>query len=320
MGIARRDLLRWSAGVGGAAAVAGLGGLALPSTAWAGARTTPRGMPTDSWMRYIKDGVPLRSLTIPGTHDSCCENPNYGTEWSHTQNWGITQQLQEGIRFLDIRCNGLQGAPNELGIYHSNAYQYIRLQDVLNQCRSFLQAHPSETVVMRLKNENAGGQALDEVEFRRRVNYYFNELGFRSLFHFYGWPTIDAARGKVVLLADFANDWGLINWSSSQNSYFDTQDVWQIDETFPLVKKGKYIVAQFDKAFLNPGSSQMFVNFISFANGNWPKSNAQTLMDQTVYPYLKARTEQRARFGIVPMDFPDFHVNVLHMLIDKNFV
>ncbi|MFF2045883.1 phosphatidylinositol-specific phospholipase C [Kitasatospora sp. NPDC058170] len=320
MGIARRDLLRWSAGVGGAAAVGGLGGLALPSAAWAGARTTPRGFPTDNWMRHVKDGVPLRGLTIPGTHDSCCENPNYGTEWSHTQNWGITQQLQEGIRFLDIRCNGLQGAPDELGIYHSSAYQYIRLQDVLNQCRSFLQSHPTETVVMRLKNEYAGGQALGEVEFRRRINYYFNELGFRSLFHFYGWPTIDAARGKVVLLADFANDWGLINWSSTQNSYVDAQDVWEIDEAFPLVKKGKYIVGQFDKAFLNPGHPKMFVNFLSFANGNWPKSNAQTLMDQTVYPYLKARTEQRARFGIVPMDFPDFHVNVLHMLIDKNFV
>lgn len=31
-------------------------------------------------------------------------------------------------------------------------------------------------------------------------------------------------------------------------------------------------------------------------------------------------TGQRARFGIVPMDFPDFHGNVVEMLIDKDFV
>ncbi|WP_030057198.1 MULTISPECIES: phosphatidylinositol-specific phospholipase C domain-containing protein [Streptomyces] len=317
MGITRRDLLKWGAGVGGSAA---LGSLALPSTAWGAARTTPRGLPTDDWMSRLNGDLSLLDLTIPGTHDSCCENPNYGTEWSHTQNWGVPQQLQEGVRFLDIRCNGLQGAPDELGIYHSDNYQHIRLQDVLDQCRSFLQAHPGETIVMRLRNERAGGQALGDEEFMRRVNHYLDALGFRSLFHFYGWPTLGTARGKVVLLADFTNPWGLIDWSSGQNDYFDTQDVWQISGSDPLGRKGQYIVAQFDKAFLTPNSPKMFVNFLSYAGGYWPKLSSQNLMDHAVYPYLNARTQQRARFGIVPMDFPDFHVNVLQMLIDKNFV
>ncbi|MFJ8621380.1 phosphatidylinositol-specific phospholipase C [Kitasatospora sp. NPDC093550] len=317
MGIARRDLLKWGAGVGGAAA---LGGLALPSTASATVRTTPRGLPTDDWMSRLDGGVSLLDLTIPGTHDSCCENPAYGTEWSHTQNWGIPQQLREGVRFLDIRCNGLQGAPDELGIYHSDAYQHIRLQDVLDQCRSFLQAHPGETVVMRLRNERAGGQALGDEEFLRRVDHYLDALGYRGLFHFHGWPTLGTARGKVVLLADFTNPWGLIDWSSGQNAYFDTQDVWQLGGLDPLGTKGQYIVAQFDKAFRTPNSPTMFVNFLSYAGGYWPKTSSQSLMDRTVYPYLNARTQQRARFGIVPMDFPDFHVNVLQMLIDKNVV
>ncbi|MFI8456102.1 phosphatidylinositol-specific phospholipase C [Kitasatospora sp. NPDC085464] len=319
MGIARRDLLKWGAGAGGAAVLGS--GLALPpSTARAAVRTTPRGLPTDSWMGRLNGSLSLLDLTIPGTHDSCCENPAYGTEWSHTQNWGIPQQLEEGVRFLDIRCNGLQGAPDELGIYHSDAYQHLRLQDVLDRCRSFLQAHPGETVVMRLRNERAGGQALGDDEFMRRVNHYFDALGYRSLFHFYGWPTLDAARGKVVLLADFANPWGLINWSSGQNEYFDTQDAWQIGGLDPLGTKGRYVVAQFDKAFGNPSYPKMFVNFLSYAGGYWPKTSSQSIMDRSVYPYLNARTQQRARFGIVPMDFPDFHVNVLHMLIDKNVV
>ncbi|MFF4919996.1 phosphatidylinositol-specific phospholipase C [Kitasatospora sp. NPDC001261] len=320
MGIARRELLSWGAGFGAAA----LGGLALPGSASASpsaaSSTTPRGLPTDSWMSRLNGSTSLLDLTIPGTHDSCCENPAYGTEWSHTQNWGLPQQLTEGVRFLDIRCNGLQGAPDELGIYHSDNYQHIRLQDVLDQCRSFLRSHPGETVLMRLRNERAGGQALDDTEFMRRINHYLDGLGYRDLFHFYGWPTLATARGKVVLIADFTNPWGLIDWSSGENGYFDTQDLWQTGGTDPLGTKGQRIVAQFDKAFLNPGYSKMFVNFLSYAGGYWPKTSSQTLMDRSIYPYLNARTQQRARFGIVPMDFPDFHVNVLQMLIDKNFI
>lgn len=319
MGIARRDLLRWGAGAGGAAAVGAL--LGAPAAARAAGRaTTPGGVATDSWMGRLDGSLSLLDLTVPGTHDSCCQNPWYGTEWSHTQNWGIPQQLQEGVRFLDIRCNGLQGAPDELGIYHSDAYQHIRLQDVLDQCRAFLAAHPGETLLMRLRNERAGGQALDDQEFQRRVDHYLDGLGYRGLFHFYGWPTLGAARGKVVLLADFANPWGLIDWSSGQNAWFDTQDVWQTGGTDPLGDKGRYVVAQFDKAFSNPGYPRMFVNFLSYAGGYWPRTSSQAVMDRAVYPYLSTRTGQRARFGIVPMDFPDFHVNVLQMLIDKNFV
>ncbi|MEV7603609.1 phosphatidylinositol-specific phospholipase C [Kitasatospora sp. NPDC089797] len=318
MGIARRDLLRWGAGAAGAAAAGGL--LGAPAARAAGRSTTPGGLPTDSWMGRLDGSLSLLDLTVPGTHDSCCQNPWYGTEWSHTQNWGIPQQLQEGVRFLDIRCNGLEGAPDELGIYHSDAYQHIRLQDVLDQCRSFLRAQPGETVLMRLKNEHAGGQALDDAEFQRRVNHYLDALGYRDLFHFQGWPTLATARGKVVLLADFANPWGLIDWSSGRNDWFDTQDVWQIGGLDALGEKGRDIVAQFDRAFLNPRYPKMFVNFLSYAGGYWPKTSSQTLMDRAVYPYLSARTGQRARFGIVPMDFPDFHVNVLQMLVDKNFV
>lgn len=92
MGIARRELLKWGAGLGAATVT----GLTLPGTAWAATdATTPRGLPTDSWMSRLSGDLSLLDLTIPGTHDSCCENPAYGTEWSHTQNWGIPQQLTE---------------------------------------------------------------------------------------------------------------------------------------------------------------------------------------------------------------------------------
>lgn len=63
----------------------------------------------------------------------------------------------------------------------------------------------------------------------------------------------------------------------------------------------------------------MYVNFTSYANGGWPKVNAAAIMPP-VRDYLNARRQQAAHFGIVPMDFPDFHTDVLQLLIDKNFI
>ncbi|MFG2846524.1 phosphatidylinositol-specific phospholipase C domain-containing protein [Kitasatospora sp. NPDC048296] len=214
----RRDVLRW-----GAVALPAVGGLLRPVTARAATAVDP-----SAWMAALADTTPLTALTIPGTHDSCCTDPWHGTEWSHTQNWGLPEQLQRGIRFLDIRCNGLAGTADELGIYHSDAYQYLRLQDVLDQCRDFLATCPGEAVVMRVRNEYAGGNRLEAPEFQRRINHYLDDLGYRPLFWTDPWwPTLGQARGRIVLAADFANPWSVIQWSSATNPWFATQDTFQ---------------------------------------------------------------------------------------------
>ncbi|MFD8087558.1 phosphatidylinositol-specific phospholipase C [Kitasatospora sp. NPDC059722] len=304
----------------GAAALAA-GALTAPATAPAvAAGRVPRAAEVDDreWMGRLDDGVPLTGLTVPGTHDSCCTDPLHGTEWSHTQNWGIPDQLQRGIRFLDIRCNGLEGTASELGIYHSDNYQYIRLQDVLNQCTSFLSAHAGEVVVMRIKNEYAGGNRLDAAEFQRRIDYYLDDFGFRRWFWTDArWPALGEARGRIVLVADFDNPWSVIQWSSGTNDWFDTQDRWDGVENS---QKARLVTAQFDRAFLDPGATRMFANFTSFSGGlDFPRHNARFIMPE-VFAYLDARKAERARFGIVPMDFPDQYSAILRLLIDKNFV
>lgn len=297
----------------GVAALA-VGALTGPAVA---ADRVPRADDRD-WMGRLDDGVPLTGLTIPGTHDSCCTDPLHGTEWSHTQNWGIPDQLQRGIRFLDIRCNGLEGTASELGIYHSDNYQYVRLQDVLNQCTSFLSAHEGEVLVMRIRNEYAGGNRLDAAEFRRRIGYYLDDLGFRRWFWTDArWPALGEARGRIVLAADFDNPWSVIQWSSGGNDWFDTQDRW---DGIGASQKARLVTAQFDRAFLDPGAKRMFANFTSFAGGlRFPRHNARLIMPE-VFAYLDARKAQRARFGIVPMDFPDQYPAILRLLIDKNLV
>ena len=103
MELTRRHLILGAAALSATALLPGTP--RTPPCGRARARTRPTG-----W-RALPDSRSLLRMTIPGTHDSCCTDPSNGTEWSHTQNWGLTQQLQEGIRFFDIRANGLEGPP-----------------------------------------------------------------------------------------------------------------------------------------------------------------------------------------------------------------
>ena len=65
MGIARRDLLRWGAGAGGAAAVGSLFGPVSSATArTAASSATPGGLPTDSWMSRLDGSLSLLDLTL----------------------------------------------------------------------------------------------------------------------------------------------------------------------------------------------------------------------------------------------------------------
>ncbi|MER5865457.1 phosphatidylinositol-specific phospholipase C [Kitasatospora sp. NPDC002040] len=275
-----------------------------------------------SWMAGLPDGRSLLRMTIPGTHDSCCTDPANGTEWSHTQNWGVPEQLERGIRFLDIRCNGLAGAPDAFGIYHSGWYQGTTFDQVLNQCRSFLAAHPGEVLLMRVKKENGTNNDVG-ADFARIFNGYLDTKGYRPLF----WtaprvPALGEARGRIVLLADFANDWPVLHWPGGDNGFL-SNDVIDLQDRYTAISSGtkwsSYVQRQFDKAFNDQGSAKLYLNFASIGNGEWPKYSSQTVM-QKVWEYLEARKQQRANLGVVPMDFPDFHTNALQLLIDKNFI
>src|SRR5215471_3836160 len=48
--------------------------------------------------------TPLWAMNIPGTHDSCART-NHFAYADKCQTWSITEQLNNGIRFLDLRLN-----------------------------------------------------------------------------------------------------------------------------------------------------------------------------------------------------------------------
>jgi 1-phosphatidylinositol phosphodiesterase len=321
MTLSRRSLIR-SAAITTTALVTGAGiAPARAATAPRSVAATGSEIPAD-WMGALPDALSLLRMTIPGTHDSCCTDPNNGTEWSHTQNWGITEQLQRGVRFLDIRANGLEGHPDDsFGIYHASYYQGITFDGVLAECRDFLQQHPSETIVMRLKKEDGTNNDVG-ARFKDILNVYLDTKGWRPWFLLTDrMPSLGEARKRIVLIAQFDNDLPVLQWPGGDNDFlsnqwFSLQDIYQ-GLSWPSAKTAK-VTQQFDNATRDQNSALMYINFASYAGGGWPKANADAIMPG-VQSYLNGRLSDRTHLGVVPMDFPDFHSDTLRTLIDWNW-
>ncbi|MBV9141737.1 MAG: phosphatidylinositol-specific phospholipase C [Pseudonocardiales bacterium] len=139
-----------------------------------------------SWMRYVPDDASVVTLSIPGTHNSCCVQGLLGglfsdldrrlivaaQQVSHkidsaalnkplgvgkTQELDLPDQLNAGIRFLDIRFTHYQ---DNLCVHHDVICTEKSYVDILTACFNFLRQHPSETILMSVANESRIDDAL----------------------------------------------------------------------------------------------------------------------------------------------------------------
>ncbi|MBR3149091.1 MAG: leucine-rich repeat protein [Eubacterium sp.] len=174
------------------------------------------------WMSTILDSTKLTEITLPGTHDSCArkfkDEDIFGilSGVSKCQSMNITQQLNAGIRFLDIRC---EVDPNSLSVktVHGetdcwNGDDYYYLDFVFQDIYNWLDAHPTETVFVCIK-EDDGNNGVPK--FTNAIYEYIHGYGQGK--YFYGesynyhdrWylgktvPTLGAVRGKCVLFNRF---------------------------------------------------------------------------------------------------------------------
>jgi 1-phosphatidylinositol phosphodiesterase len=178
---------------------------------------------TANWMSKIANkNVKLSQLSIPGTHDSGTKGISsaIAAGGGRCQNATIAQQLNDGIRFLDIRINNMQdfgeslenavlnsaatvatkmnasGRKESLVISHGAFFCGITLGQVLEDCERFLKAHPGEVIMMSVKNDGKNNN----------VSPYFAQYldCYKNLFYFTdAIPTLAQARGKIVLLYRF---------------------------------------------------------------------------------------------------------------------
>ncbi|GGY58430.1 1-phosphatidylinositol phosphodiesterase [Bacterioplanes sanyensis] len=193
------------------------------------------------WMGALDDSLTLDQLSLPGTHDSATEGVSSLVKgFARTQNFDISTQLNDGIRFLDIRADHLlpiellspmppmsedyrKRLKNDpLQIKHGPVDCGISFGDVLDSCKAFLEQNPTEAIFMLMNSANDDPELMVEVGF----NTYLESEKFRDLFYLDSTlRPLNELRGKVVLLRRFAS-------KKRDNFGIDLQDVWKDNATF----------------------------------------------------------------------------------------
>lgn len=173
-----------------------------------------------AWMRELGDGWPLSALSIPGTHNS--PTCHVALPSVRCQAVGVREQLDNGVRFLDLRVSAPRdGGGDSLALVHSvfpvslGGGRY--LAGLLDELYAFLDANPSEVLIVSLKREGTGrgtDQHLSQHLFRRYCGGQGGQGGggerdeevARRWFTEPRIPTLGEARGKIVLVRRFNND------------------------------------------------------------------------------------------------------------------
>ncbi|XP_075395354.1 PI-PLC X domain-containing protein 1-like [Tenrec ecaudatus] len=132
--------------------------------------------------------VPLHHLSIPGSHDTMtyclsrkspiasdqpkvlqllsklipCVIQPVVFRWSVTQVLTVTEQLDAGVRYLDLRVAHMaKGSPKNLHFVHM-VYTTALVEDTLTEISEWLESHPREVVILACRNFEGLGEDLHE--------------------------------------------------------------------------------------------------------------------------------------------------------------
>jgi 1-phosphatidylinositol phosphodiesterase len=276
---------------------------------------------SENWMRYLDGNKKLTELTIPGTHDSGTYLSNF-TGLAKCQNKSIADQLNQGIRFLDIRLKPGIHNDNVLYIAHGVAESRFSFEgDVMPIIQRFLKTNPFETIIMSIKDDSKTYKGDNHKKyFYNAVWSTIQKFPFHTSNQI---PSLDGVRGKIILFRRFwaPGDLGFPvglnlydNWPQDRMNEFENDGVnFYVQDRFDDWKGKEDIENKFKKAVkptLEKASSTLpntlFTNFTSGTSGNIfyenPKEIAE-IVNPLFFEYLY--NKQKTRYGIIPMDFPE---------------
>ncbi|KAK7420066.1 hypothetical protein QQX98_002928 [Neonectria punicea] len=270
-----------------------------------------------AWMADLPDDVFLSSLSIPGTHDTMTYD--IGSEGLQCQNWNLSMQLDAGLRYFDIRA---RLRDDELHIYHANGYTGFSFSDVLVGMFDFLDANPSEAIVMRLKQEGNPIGHANTITFEDAFNRYRYEdsrtmAGAQNHLHIYNrttpLPTLGEIRSRIFMLQQFPDVHGPygLKWEGDQ---MFLEDYWIIPDIYHLADKWTAIREALEfAAEAAHDNTLLFLAHISASIGVLPIEAAAGPLNRTVTG-MNTMTGQwvedfehitdATRTGIVIIDFP----------------
>jgi 1-phosphatidylinositol phosphodiesterase len=255
-------------------------------------------------MSSLDGSLTISQFSIPGTHDAGARFETFGGT-AKCQNLTIADQLNAGVRFLDIRCRHIN---NAFKIHHGSVYQNLGFDDVLNAIFGFLNGNPGETVIMSVKEEYApsGNSRSFEATFDSYVAQNPAKWHLGSSL-----PTLAAIRGRILLFRRFAASGtpkGIDASHWPDNTTFSTGETLRVQDCYKVSNndtKWSQILAILNEA-RHGGPSPLCVNF---ASGVQSVFGVPDILDvsNNINPrltsYFTANTS--GCFGVILMDFAD---------------
>ena len=306
--------------------------------------TVRQGVPDmSSWMKALtpeQRRLPLSQLMLPGTHDSgTSTTSSIAQAKAKTQDWTISEQLQNGIRVFDIRVKEKThfiGAPT-LVIAHGPADMDISYDDVLEAFETFLKnpQNSDECIVMQCNQEAPIGGKFDDAEFdklmvqansKRSSIFYFpvsDADGAKPDSAHVPIPSLDDAKGKVVLLRRYPGTGGidLTDWPDDEKQiyagYMRGQTFYVQDYSGDeLENKQVHVREAFSYATV-PGQKLWLLNFNSIAVSLISTSNIHTYADPMNAWLLEYAGENTLPPATIYMDFPT--PMLISQIVSQNF-
>ncbi|KAI1125207.1 PLC-like phosphodiesterase [Nemania abortiva] len=181
-----------------------------------------------NWMAALPDAVPIAHLNIPGTHDAATWNYSQATQDGladatrcdgtlalparvyQCQRRSVVEALEGGIRFFDLRF-AADPLDARLAFWHGPALlsDTARVEDVLFGFFAWLDAHPSEMLLLSFQYEHGTrANASSDARVQRQLfNVLTSDAARRYVHQGRGTlPRLGDVRGKIVLFRRFDLD------------------------------------------------------------------------------------------------------------------
>ncbi len=161
------------------------------------------------WMTALSDDIPISELNIPGAHNAAAINTIRTTRWA-CQRDPITQQLNRGIRILDLRLKPLprdqqvefKTCHGRLGLFGANEFQPF--DEVAKECIDFLTENPGETIIMTIQIDDwRRTRPAQRPHILQQLRDILGRLPLLTAPHL---PTLGECRGKLYLINRINDD------------------------------------------------------------------------------------------------------------------
>lgn len=265
-----------------------------------------------NWMAWIDDNISLSDITIPGTHDSGAIRSDFIGKFSQCQSLTVADQLSAGVRFLDIRLKLSNGS---LDVYHGIVDQQLDFATVRTKCKEFLAAHPSEVILLCIKQEDDSNPSFPSAvqkAIEEDPDLWYTENAI---------PTLGEVRGKIVLFRRYGDSAIGINCADgwADNTEFSlnngvpmqVQDYYSLDNAANIDVKWQKISALCETA---TESDNFCLNFTSGYTG---MVNITEVSDQINPRLMEYMSGKKGAYGTFVSDF--ITPELTKILIAANF-